>query len=106
MIISPALAQSAAPSGGGLFEMLFPFIMVFGIIYFLVIRPQNKRQKEHKAMLEALRRGDTVVTQGGLIGKIAKVDETEVQIDIADKTRVTVIKAMIINVRAKNEPAD
>ncbi|MGC6511430.1 MAG: preprotein translocase subunit YajC [Parvibaculales bacterium] len=106
MFISPAFAQSAAPAGGGLFEMLFPFIMVFGIIYFLVIRPQNKRQKEHKAMLEALRRGDTVVTQGGLVGKVAKVDETEVQVDIAEKTRVTVIKTMIINVRAKNEPAD
>lgn len=106
MFISPAFAQSAAPAGGGLLELLFPFIMVFGIIYFLVIRPQNKRQKEHKAMLEALRRGDTIVTQGGIIGKVAKVEETEVQVDIAEKTRVTVVKAMIVNVRSKSEPAE
>ncbi len=106
MFISPAFAQSSLSAGGGLLEMLFPFIIIFGIIYFLVIRPQNKRQKEHAAMLKALRRGDSVVTQGGLVGKIAKVDEGEVQIDIAEKTRVSVVKSMIVTVRSKNEPAD
>ena len=104
MLISPAYAQSTA-AGGSLFELLFPLVMVFAIIYFMILRPQQKRQREHANMVEALRRGDTVVTQGGLVGKVAKVAEDEIEVDIAENTRVSVIKSMIISVRAKGEPA-
>ena len=104
MLISPAYAQSTA-AGGSLFELLFPLVMVFAIIYFMILRPQQKRQREHANMVEALRRGDTVVTQGGLVGRVAKVAEDEIEVDIAENTRVSVIKSMIISVRAKGEPA-
>ena len=104
MLISPAYAQSAA-AGGSLFELLFPLVMVFAIIYFMILRPQQKRQREHTTMIEALRRGDTVVTQGGLVGKVAKVNDDEIDVDIAENTRVSVVKSMIISVRAKSEPA-
>ncbi|HAL84499.1 MAG TPA: preprotein translocase subunit YajC, partial [Rhodobiaceae bacterium] len=80
-------------------------VMVFAIIYFMILRPQQKRQREHVSMVEALRRGDTVITQGGLVGKVAKVADDEIEIDIAENTRVSVIKTMIISVRAKGEPA-
>ena len=104
MLISPAYAQSTA-AGSPLFDLLFPLVMVFAIIYFMILRPQQKRQREHANMVEALRRGDTVVTQGGLVGKVAKVAEDEIEVDIAENTRVSVIKSMIISVRAKGEPA-
>ena len=104
MLISPAYAQSSAASGS-LFELLFPLVIVFAIIYFMILRPQQKRQREHANMVEALRRGDTVVTQGGLVGKVAKVAEEEIEVDIAENTRVSVVKSMIISVRAKGEPA-
>lgn len=104
MLISPAYAQNTA-AGGSLFELLFPLVMVFAIIYFMILRPQQKRQREHANMVEALRRGDTVVTQGGLVGKVVKVAEDEIEVDIAENTRVSVIKSMIISVRAKGEPA-
>jgi preprotein translocase subunit YajC len=79
--------------------------MVFAIIYFLILRPQQKRQREHQAMIDAIRRGDRVVTQGGLIGKVAKINEDELEIDIADNTRVSVVRSMVISVRSKGEPA-
>ena len=88
-----------------MFELLFPLVVVFAIIYFMILRPQQKRQREHANMVEALRRGDTVVTQGGLVGKVAKVAEDEIEVDIAENTRVSVIKSMIISVRSKGEPA-
>ena len=72
MLITPAYAQSTA-AGGSLFELLFPLVMVVAIIYFMILRPQQKRQREHVSMVEALRRGDTVSTQGGLVGTVAKV---------------------------------
>ena len=103
MLISPAYAQSAS-GGGALFEMLFPLIMVFAIIYFMILRPQSRRQKEHAAMIEAIRRGDTIITQGGLVGKVAKVGEEELDVDFGD-TRIPVVKTMIISVRGKGKPA-
>ena len=103
MFITSAYAQSAA-GGGSLLDMIFPLVMVFAIMYFMILRPQQKRQKEHKAMLEAIRRGDTVVTQGGLIGKVAKVGEDELEVDLGKDMRVSVVKSMIISVRSKSEP--
>ena len=83
-----------------------PLILIFAIMYFLLIRPQQKKVKQHKAMVEALRRGDQVVTQGGLIGKVSKVkDEGEVEVEIAEGVKVRVVKSTIAQVLSKTEPA-
>ncbi len=86
---------------------LFPLIAIFAIMYFLLIRPQQKKQREHQAMLNALRRGDQVVTGGGVIGKVTKVKEgeTEVEIEIAPGVTVRVVRGTIANVLNKSEPA-
>lgn len=101
MLITPAYAQSAS-GGSALFELLFPLVMVFAIIYFLILRPQQKRQREHQALINSVSRGDTVVTQGGLVGKVAKVGDDELEVDFADNARIKVVKSMIISVRGKN----
>ena len=83
-----------------------PLILIFAIMYFLLIRPQQKKVKEHQAMVEALRRGDQIVTQGGLIGKVAKVKEDgEVEVEIADGVKVRVVRQTIAQVLNKTEPA-
>ena len=82
-----------------------PIVFIFLIMYFLMIRPQQRKVKEHRAMVEALRRGDQVVTAGGLIGKITKVNEGEVEIEVAQNVRVRVIKSTIAQVTSKTEPA-
>ena len=83
-----------------------PLILIFAIMYFLLIRPQQKKVKEHAAMVEALRRGDQVVTQGGLIGKVSKVKEdNEVEVELAEGVKVRVVKSTIANVMNKTEPA-
>ncbi len=107
MLISPAYAQAAggAAPGGGLLDMLLPLALILLIFYFLLIRPQQKRMKQHRAMIDAVRRGDTIVTSGGIIGKVTKVAEDEVQVEIADGTRVRVVKGTIAEVRSKTEPA-
>ena len=101
MTITPAYAQ-AASGGNALFELLFPLIMVFAIIYFMILRPQQKRQREHEAMVSAVSRGDTVITQGGLVGKVAKIGDDELEVDFAENARIKVVKSMIISVRVKN----
>ena len=84
-----------------------PLILIFAIMYFLLIRPQQKKLKEHQAMVAALRRGDQVVTQGGLIGKVSKVkDDDEIEVDLADGVRVRVVKSTIAQVLSKTEPAE
>lgn len=106
--ISEALAQETggapAAGGGDLLMGLLPMVAIFAVFYFLLIMPQQRRMKEHKAMLGALRRGDKVVTSGGVIGTIAKVEEDEVALDIAENTRVRVVRSMIANVLSKPEP--
>lgn len=107
MLISPAYAQAAAQPGGFMESLgaFLPLILIFVIFYFLLIRPQQRRMKEHKAMLEAIRRGDRVVTNGGLIGTVIKVvNDTELQVEIADGVRVRVMREMIANVLSKTEP--
>lgn len=108
MFITEAYAQAGgAPAGGPDFTFLLMIALMFAVMYFLIIRPQQKRQKEHQAMIGAVRRGDTVVTSGGIVGKVAKViDDTEVDVDIAEGVRVRVIKATIADVRSKTEPAN
>ncbi|MCR8825713.1 preprotein translocase subunit YajC [Pseudosulfitobacter koreensis] len=83
-----------------------PLILIFGIMYFLLIRPQQKKVKDHQAMVQALRRGDQVVTQGGIIGKVVKVKEdNELEIEVADGVKVRVVQSTIAQVISKTEPA-
>ena len=107
MFVTPAYAQAAGgAAGGGITGMLVPMVLVFAIMYFLMIRPQQKKMKEHQAMLEALRRGDQVVTAGGLIGKVVKVkDDTEVELELSEGVKVRVVKSTIAQVMSKTEPA-
>ena len=105
MLISPAYAQ-AAGGGAGAFTSFVPLILIFAIMYFLLIRPQQKKVKEHQAMVAALRRGDQVVTQGGVIGKVVKVkDDGELEVEIADGVKIRVIQSTIATVVSKTEPA-
>ena len=105
MFVTPAYAQAAGGAGGALGSFI-PLILIFAIMYFLLIRPQQKKMKEHRAMVEALRRGDQVVTQGGLIGKVTKVKEgDEITVQIADGVEVRVVRSTIVTVMNKTEPA-
>jgi preprotein translocase subunit YajC len=84
---------------------LLPFALIFVIMYFLILRPQQKRVKQHQEMVTSLRRGDTVVTSGGLVGKITKVvDDAEIEVQLADGVRVRQMRSMVQEVRAKGEP--
>lgn len=104
MFVSPAYAQDAGAAAG--LVSILPFILIFAIMYFLLIRPQQKKLKQHKAMVDAVRRGDQVVTAGGLIGKVSKVKEDgEVEVEIAEGVRVRVMKVTLANVISKTEPA-
>lgn len=107
-MFTPAYAQAGDAAGGpsALLQFL-PFILIFVIFYFFIIRPQQKRVKEHRDMLAALRRGDEVVTSGGLIAKITRVseDEDEVEAEISDGVKVRVMKPTIAQVISKTEPA-
>ena len=87
-------------------QQFVPLILIFGIMYFLLIRPQQKKVKEHAAMVAALRRGDQVVTQGGIIGKVVKVkDDGEIEVEVADGVKVRVVQSTIATVLSKTEPA-
>jgi preprotein translocase subunit YajC len=101
---APALAQGAQPAAPSLLMQIFPLLLMIPIFYFLLIRPQQQRAKKHAEMLSALKRGDTVVTSGGLIGKVNKVSDTEISIDLAENVRVRVVRSMILEVRNKAEP--
>lgn len=105
MFTTPAYAQSLIDSAGGMVQLL-PLVLIFVVFYFFLIRPQQQRAKQHKATLESLRRGDRVVTGGGIIGTIAKVvSDSEVTVDIAENVRVRVLRSTITQVLAKTEPA-
>ena len=111
MFISPAFAQAttaAAPAATGalgILEQFLPLVLIFVVFYLLLIRPQQKKVKQHKQMLEQLRRGDKVLTAGGIIGTVNKlVSDTEVTIDIAEGVTVRVLRATITDVLNKPEP--
>jgi preprotein translocase subunit YajC len=94
-------------TGGGSSDFLvslFPFIALFAIMYFLVLRPQQRRLKEHRNMVANVRRGDVVVTSGGIIGKVSKTDENEVVVEIAEGVKIRVVKSTLSEVRSKSEP--
>src|SRR5437879_4304900 len=109
MFISPAYAQgSIFGFGGGNTDMLtslLPFVLIFVIMYFLILRPQQKRVKQHAEMVKNVRKGDTVVTSGGLVGRITKVvDDDTIEVEVADGVRVRQMRSMVSDVRAKGEP--
>jgi preprotein translocase subunit YajC len=111
MLITPAYAQSNPLSGlfggdsGGMITSFMPLILIIVIMYFLILRPQQRKVKQHQEMVKALRRGDTVITNGGLVGKVTKVvDDDQVEVEIADGVRVRQMRSMINDVRAKGEP--
>jgi preprotein translocase subunit YajC len=105
MFITPAYAQTGSGGGPDMLIQFLPFVLIFVIMYFLIIRPQRQKQRQHQELIANVRRGDTVVTTGGLIGKVAKVvDEGELQIDLAEGVRVRLVRGMISEVRAKGEP--
>ena len=107
MFITPAYAQAAGSAGAGAaFAQFLPLVLIFAIMYFLLIRPQQKKMKDLKAMVEALRRGDQVLTAGGIVGKVTKVGEDGmVEVEIAEGVRVKVLKHTISQVLNKTEPA-
>src|SRR3569832_256891 len=91
------------------FTALAPLIFIFAIMYFLLIRPQQQRMKQHKQMVENVRRGDTVVTAGGIVGKVTKVgqpEDPEITVEIADNVQIRVVKSTLSEVRAKSQPVD
>jgi len=105
MFVTPAFAQSVG-GGAAAFTSFVPLILIFAIMYFLLIRPQQKKLKEHKAMVEALRRGDQVLTQGGIVGKVTHVnDDGTALVEIADGVKVKVMRSTIVQVMNKTEPA-
>ena len=105
MFVSPAYAQAAAGGGGSGFEAFLPLILIFGVFYVLLIRPQQKKMKAHKAPLSAIRRGDKVVTGGGIVGTVTKViDDHEITVEIADGGKVRVQRGLSSPVLSKTEP--
>jgi len=107
MFITPAFAQGAPSGGGGLegYIQFVPIILIFVIMYVLMIRPQQKRAKQHQEMVKNLRRGDSVITSGGTVGKVTKVvDDDQIEIEIASGVRVRQMRNMVAEVRAKGEP--
>ncbi len=108
MFVTAAYAQTAGAAGGAgsAVASFLPLILIFGIMYMLLIRPQQKKMKDLKAMVEAVRRGDQVLTAGGIIGKVVKVgDDNMLEIEIAEGVKVKVVKHTITQVMSKTEPA-
>ncbi|MCJ2083356.1 preprotein translocase subunit YajC [Methylobacterium sp. J-090] len=107
-MITPAFAQGAAAAAGGadIALQVVPFVLIFVIMYFLILRPQQRRVKEHQSMVKNVRRDDTIVTTGGIVGRVTKVadDASEIEVEIAPNVRVKVVRTMISEVRVKGAP--
>jgi preprotein translocase subunit YajC len=104
-LITPAYAQAAGMPATETLIQFVPFVLIFVIMWFLIIRPQQRRAREHQDMIKAVRRGDTVVSSGGIIGRVTKVtDDPEIEIEIAEGVRVKLMRGMIAEVRTKGEP--
>ena len=108
MFISPAYAQTAGGPGGGQAALMqfLPLVFIFVIFYFLMIRPQQRRMKEHRAMIDAVKKGDTVVTAGGLIGKVTRVQDGEVEVEVSPNVKVRVVKSTLSSVGAPSAAND
>jgi preprotein translocase subunit YajC len=98
-------AQATPGAFDYLNSLIVPTMLIIGIMYFLMIRPQQKRLKEHQAMVAGIRRGDTVVTSGGMIGKVTKVDDQELQVEIAEGVKIKIVRSTVSEVRGKGEGA-
>ena len=106
MFITPAYAQAAGQGIGDFAGMILPLVMIMAVFWFLLIRPQQRKVKEHQALLGKITRGDTVITTGGLIGKVTKViDDNELQVEVGENIKVRILRSGIADVRAKSEPA-
>ena len=107
MLITPAFAQAAgAGDTNSMLMSLLPFALIFVIMYFLILKPQQKKLKDHQELVKNIRRGDTVVTNGGMVGKVTKVvDDDQVEIEIADGVKIRQMRNMVSGVRTKGEPA-
>jgi preprotein translocase subunit YajC len=99
-------AQAAPGAFDMLNSLIVPTMLIIGIMYFLMIRPQQKRLKEHRDMVAGIRRGDTIVTSGGIIGKVVKVDDSELQVEIADGVKIKVVRGTVSEVRNKGDKAE
>ena len=104
MFASPAFAQATGSGGfGSTIGSLVPLLLIFLIMYFIIIRPQQKKAKEHKLMVESLKRGDQVLTQGGIIGKVSKIkDDNEIEVEISANTKVRIVRSTVVNVINKS----
>jgi preprotein translocase subunit YajC len=104
-LITPAFAQASGLPATETLVQFVPFVLIFVIMWFLIIRPQQRRARQHAEMIRAVRRGDTVVSTGGLVGRVTKVtDEPEIEVEIAEGVRVRLVRGMIAEVRTKGEP--
>jgi preprotein translocase subunit YajC len=108
LFITPAFAQAAGGASqgfGDVFGMVLPLIAIMVVFWFLLIRPQQKKMKDHQQVVSKIQRGDTVITNGGLIGKVTKViDDNELQVEVGENVKVRVLRSGIADVRAKGEP--
>ncbi|EJW12187.1 Preprotein translocase subunit YajC [Rhodovulum sp. PH10] len=106
MIVTPAYAQAAGAAGSAdMLMSLLPFVLIFVIMYFLILRPQQRRQKQHQEMIKNIRRGDSVVTNGGLVAKVTKViDDNEIEIELGDGMKARQLRGMVAEVRSRGEP--
>jgi preprotein translocase subunit YajC len=105
MFTTPAYAQAAGGGdAGSLLTSFLPIILIFVIMYFLILRPQQQKAKQHRELVANIRRGDTIVTSGGLIGKVAKVEDGEIKVELAEGVTVRLVRGMVAEVRAKGEP--
>ena len=105
MFVTPAYAQAAGGAGGGAaFAQFIPLILIFLIMYFLMIRPQQKRAKQHREMVSNVKKGDTVITQGGILTRVASVRDDEMEVEIAQGVKIRVVRSTIAQVVSKTEP--
>ncbi|WP_134725641.1 preprotein translocase subunit YajC [Paracoccus luteus] len=106
MFVSPAYAQAAAPAAGGAaaFAQFIPLLLVFAIMYFLILRPQQRKFAKHRAMVSGLKKGDQIVTQGGILGKVTSVRDDEIEVEIASGVRVRVVRGTIASVVTAGAP--
>lgn len=106
MFVTPAYAQASGTAGApDMLMSILPFILIFVIMYFLILRPQRQQVKKRDEMLKNIRRGDTVILGGGLVGKVTKVvDDAELEVEIAEGVKSRVIRSMVADIRVKGEP--
>lgn len=106
MFTTPAFAQATGSSGGPMDTFPFVMLIVLAIVFFMVIRPQQQKAKEYAAMMDKIRRGDTVITAGGFVARVSKVTEgsDEIEVELTETMKVRVLKSTLLSVRSKNEP--